>query len=62
MNPGHHLLTFLFLAAALFCYTQALPAGGTLLLICGLLLELIFWYRLSRTFRQKQSEDKHKPS
>lgn len=58
MNFSRHLVTFLFLAAALFCYTLALPAGGMLLLICGLSLELIFWYRLSRSLRQRQSVSK----
>ncbi len=54
MKFSRYLLTFLFLAAALFCYTQALPVGGTLLLVCGFLLELIFWYRISRTLKHRQ--------
>ncbi|MAR01419.1 MAG: hypothetical protein CMI00_12885 [Oceanospirillaceae bacterium] len=51
MTFSHHLLSILFLIAALACYTVALPAGGTFMLLCGVILEVIFWYRISRSIR-----------
>lgn len=58
MTKSHHLFTFLLLAGALFCYAFALPTGATLLMICGLFLEVAFWLRLSRQRRRSASDRK----
>lgn len=43
-----HVITGLFLLAALACYAMSFVAGAFLFVSVGFVFELVFWVRLSR--------------
>lgn len=43
-----HVITGMFLVAALACYAAGFGAGGFVLLAVGFVFELVFWGRLFR--------------
>jgi hypothetical protein len=52
----HHLVTLLWLVAALTCYAAGMQATGTGLFAVGFVFEIIFWTRLlRRTGRERQA-------
>lgn len=51
-----HLVTVVFLVAAIALYTAGAARPATVLLLLGVLAEATFWYRLSGERRQKQKK------
>ncbi|MEM7018341.1 MAG: glycosyl transferase family 39 [Pseudomonadota bacterium] len=48
-----HLITVLFLVAAIFLYAMGLGLPATGLVFLAMLAEGVFWYRLMKSMRRK---------